>query len=145
MRRSFIASALALGATAAGFAGPAGADPNSDVIALVCDNGQSYEVAVAGGGDFTPAHDLASTGMLVPVAFGEFTGTITGPDGVVIETFTEPAYAKGQSGKNKSLVTCTFSFEFVNEGPDADPELPVGAIFEGSGSVSGFLTPARTR
>lgn len=146
MRRNyFVMPALALGALSAVLVGPAGADPKKgEVVPLECDNGQSYEAVVSpGNGNFTPAHDMAGTGTFVPVGFGEFTGTITGPDGAPIGSFTDPPVAKGQSAKNRSVLTCTFSFIFVNDG--SDPTSPIGTTFEGSGSVTGFLTPANKK
>lgn len=142
MRRSIILSSLALGALSAVVAGPAGADPKSDeTIPVECDNGQSYEVVVNGNGHFTPAHIVGDLGTFVPVAFGEFTGTVTSSTGEVLATFTEPAVAKGQSGKNRDLFNCTYSFVEVSDG--SDPEFPAGSVFTGGGSVTGFLTPAR--
>jgi len=141
MRRSIIVSSLALGALSAIAVGPAGADPQKgDVIPLECENGQSYEVVTNGNGEFTPAHDVASNGTFVPVSFGEFTGTVTSSSGEVLETFTEPPVFKGQSARNRSELTCTFSFHVVSDG--SDPDFPLGATFDGSGSVTGFVTPA---
>ena len=53
----------------------------TEVIPLTCDNGQTYNVAVNGNGDFTPARIIGSTGVLIPVSFGVFTLTATAPDG----------------------------------------------------------------
>ena len=93
----------------------------------MCDNGRTYIVTVNGNGEFTPARDTQSTVVLVPLAFGDFTGTVTYPDGST-ETISEPGIAKGQSGKRKTdTVTCT---------GDED-----GVHFEAGGSVTGFVTP----
>ncbi len=128
-----VAAGLAVGVAAA----PASADPRKgEIIPLACDNGQSYTIAVNGNGEFTPGHDTDSTSVLVPVAFGAFTGTVTDAEGNVAETFSEPGAAKGQSGKNaKNTVTCTFSFSetFTEDGETF--------TFTGGGTVTGFITP----
>ncbi len=131
------AGGLLLGLAAA----PANADPRKgELIPLDCDNGRSYTIAVNGNGEFTPGHDVNSTSMLVPVAFGAFTGTVTDSQGNVVETFTEPGAAKGRSAKNtKNTVTCTFEFN------DTFEENGETFTFSGSGSVTGFITPRRGR
>lgn len=119
--------------------GPASADPQQEVVPLVCDDGMTYDVAVAGNGAFTPAHDTASTRMFVPTAFGEFHGVVTDSEGTVLVEFTEPPAMKGRSSKPRATsIECTFTFS----GEEVDPEF--GLIhFEGTGSVIGFTTPAR--
>ncbi|MEJ7584942.1 MAG: hypothetical protein WKF43_12880, partial [Acidimicrobiales bacterium] len=90
--------------------GAAAADPvnakNAFFVELECENGQTHEVVVNGNGDYTPAHILGSTGVLVPFAFGEFTGTVTFPDGTT-ETFTEPGSSKAAASRQRGLVNCT--------------------------------------
>lgn len=68
-----------------------------------------------------------------------FTGTLTDADGNVIDTFTEPPAARGQSSRApREYITCTFSFSETFEDPD------LGLLtFEGTGTVTGFATPAR--
>ncbi len=123
----------ALMVTSLPVAGPAAAKEGFPVT-LVCDNGQIYDVVVVpGNGEFTPAKDQDSRLVLIPVAFGPFTGTVRDPDGNVVETFTEPGSVKG-SGKQKSDATCTFEFSGVSDGSDPD-FFPEGFSFEGSGSV----------
>jgi hypothetical protein len=118
-----------------GTAGPAVADPKGEIIPVDCD-GTTYMVAVSGNGQFTPGHDTSSTAMLIPVSFGDFTGTITDEEGNVLDTFVEPGGAKGPA-KNAE-VNCTFSFTETFE----DPELGT-LTFTGSGSAQGFITPRR--
>jgi hypothetical protein len=126
------AAAILIGANVAN------ADPKGEVIPLACDNGLAINVAVSGNGSWTPGHDKDSTAMLTPVSFGEFTGTITDKKGNVVETFTDPPAARGQSTKApRNYITCTFTFSYTFE----DPELGLLTI-EGSGSVTGFVTPA---
>lgn len=136
MRARRMAGLLATGGLILGFAaGPAVADPmKGEVIPLDCDNGESYTVVVNGNGAFTPAHDTDSNSMLVPVEFGEFTGTVTDAQGNVVDSFTEPGLPKGQSAKGKkTLVTCEFEFSGTED----------GLTFTGSGTVIGFITPAK--
>ena len=125
----------ALGCASTLLAGIAGADPTrGEAVPLVCDNGQTYLVAVNGNGEFTPGHDTESTTTFVPVSFGTFTGTLRDPSGNVVETFSEPGASKGRSAKGvKDPVTCTFSFTEVSDG--SDPHFPAGYTFSGSGSV----------
>jgi hypothetical protein len=125
----------AMGVASALCAGTAGADPKSgEVFPLDCDNGETYTVVVKGNGEFTPGHDLDSTTVLVPVSFGEFTGTVTDPDGNVVDTITEPEAAKGESAEGlEDPVTCTFSTSFEDD----------GLTFTFSGSVVGRVTPGR--
>ena len=125
-------------ATRGSGAGAASADPKGEVVPLVCDNGSTYEVAVMGNGPFTPGHDLASTSVLVPTAFGEFHGTVTDSAGNVIDEFTAPAMTKGSSGDQARATTtsCTFTVTDTFE----DPELGL-LTFTGTGSVTGFVTP----
>jgi hypothetical protein len=131
---------VGLATAAAILIGPnvANADPKGEVVPLVCDNGLAIDVAVSGNGLWTPGHDTDSTAMLIPVSFGEFTGTITDEEGNVVETFTDPPATRGQSTKApRDYITCTFTFSDTFE----DPELGL-LTFEGSGSVTGFVTPA---
>ena len=126
-----VAAATAMAALAAA---PAFGAPARETIPLECDNGNSYVVEVNGDGEFTPARDTASNSVFVPLSFGEFTGTITYPDGTVENLPPEPGIAKGKgnAGKNATnLVTCTFSFSGEED----------GVLFEGGGSVTGFITP----
>lgn len=128
-----VAAGLALGVAAA----PAGADPKGDTFALECDDGQTYNVVANGNGNFTPAHDSASTTVFIPLAFGDFTGTITDSQGNVEQLPPDPGIAKGKSGKNaKNTMDCTFSFSetFTDEQGET-------FTFNGSGSVTGYATP----
>ena len=138
-RSALLVAGVAL-ATTLGSASAASADPKGEVVPLVCDNGNTYQAAVNGNGAFTPAHDLASTSMLVPTSFGEFHGTLTDSDGNVIEEFVDPPTTKGNSGKRARATTtsCTFSFTESFDDPDLGP-----VTFSAEGSVTGFVTPVR--
>jgi hypothetical protein len=143
MRHSSLAVAAAAGALATlGLASPATADPGnaSDAIVLVCDNGHTYNATVAGNGAFTPAHDLGSNSILVPTAFGEIHGTVTDAGGAVLAEFTDAPTTKGKSTKARATsTTCTFSFSQTG----FDEEFGQVVTFSLSGSVTGFVTPAR--
>jgi hypothetical protein len=130
---------LALVAAAA----PAGADPvnapNATRVPISCDNGNTYDAVVNGEGDFAPAHDTNSTKVLVPLSFGEFTGTITDANGGVVDSFTDPAMTKGKASKKqrRTQTSCTYTFSGTFEDPD------LGTLtFAGTGDVTGFVTPA---
>jgi hypothetical protein len=120
--------------------GAAGADPKGGGTHLTCD-GASYEVVVAGNGNWTPAHDTDSNTVFVPTWFGDFHGTVRDDAGnVVDEFFEEGDFPKGQSAKNKGdILECTFSFTEVSDG--SDPEFPEGFTFTGEGEVRVFATP----
>lgn len=138
--RIVLAGAAAGCLAALAIAAPAGADPSKDpAIPIVCDNGHTYEVTVNGNGEFTPAHDTASNMVLVPTSFGDFHFVVTDSDGNVIEEETDPGLTKGHAQKSRrTAISCTFSFHEEFEDPD------LGTLtFEGSGSVTGFTTPAR--
>lgn len=125
--------AVAAGMTVLGAGGIAAADPKGELITVACDNGVTYEIAVAGNGQFTPGHDVASTSMLVPTAFGEITITATDPEGNVT-TETIPPVSKGSSSKSRATtVSCTFHEEGSED----------GFTFVVDGSVTGFITPVR--
>jgi hypothetical protein len=140
-RSALTVAGLAVAATL-GTAGVASADPSKgDVgVPVVCDNGITYAVAVNGNGNFTPAHDMASTTVLVPTSFGEFHGTITDSDGNVIDSFTDPPMTKGNSGAHARATTTSCVYTITNTFEDPD----LGTLtFTGGGVVTGFVTPVR--
>ncbi len=142
-----VLNTAAVAALSAGlWAAPVGADPvnspNSDIVPVTCDNGQTYHVVLSGGGEFTPGHIVGSNAVFVPVAFSEITVTAL-PSGFT--TVVEPSSTKGQSGKKKDLTTCSFEFTFP-VGPEEAEEfgLPADTTeVRGVGTVTGFITPAR--
>jgi len=138
--RALGGAAVVAGVLASGV-GAAGADPKGGVTHLTCEDGTSYEVVVAGNGNWTPAHDSNSNTIFVPTWFGDFHGTVRDADGNVVEDFVEEGdVPKGQSAKNKGdILACTFSFTEVSDG--SDPEFPEGFTFTGVGEVRGFATP----
>jgi hypothetical protein len=111
--------ALAQGATA---------DPitakNAFTFTATCD-GQQVQFVVIGGGDFTPAHVVGSTTVLIPEVF-DITFTFTPPGGPTeTETFTA-AKANPQGD-----ITCNINVS------ETAPE----GTFTVVGTVSGFFTP----
>ncbi len=120
--------ACSMAVTSAGSAAPKNA-PESLTVTIVCPSG-TYVAVVNGNGEFTPAHSLDSNTVLIPIAFGEFTGTFTDANGVTT-TETEPPSAKGSAvPANGRIQDCTYSF--LQSFPD-------GSSFAGSGSVTGFI------
>lgn len=128
--------ALTLGSQA-----PSSADPKrGDAVNLTCGS-TVYAVHVApGNGDWTPALVDAGHQVLIPHAFGPFTGTVYDDKGVQVDTFTDPASVQG-SGKQKNDVSCSFTFNEVSDG--SDPEFPAGYRFTGTGSVTGQIAGRR--
>ncbi|WP_297777021.1 hypothetical protein [Mycobacterium sp.] len=116
---------------------PAHADPmnakNALPIQVSCDNGHTYDAVANGNGAWTPAHDLNSQAILVPVSFGEVTFTVYDPAGNIIDQETSPPTAKpGASAHNKHATTgCDFAGAVT---------APDGSSFSISGSVVGFVT-----
>ena len=139
MTRVLGGAAVVAGVVGSGV-GAAGADPQGGVTELTCD-GTSYEVVVAGNGNWTPAHDTDSNVVFVPTWFGDFHGTVLDPEGNVVEEFVDEGdFPKGQSAKHKGdILECTFRFTEVSDG--SDPEFPEGFTFIGEGEVRGFATP----
>lgn len=140
MRAAVTTTAVLAGAVAAALAlpGAATADPTKgDALDLVCGS-RTLSVQISpGNGDYTPAHVVGTNEVLIPHAFGAFTGTVYDGTGAVVDSFTEPGETKG-SGKQKTDITCIYSFDEVSDG--SDPEFPAGYRFVGSGSVTGKLT-----
>ena len=109
----------------------AGADPsnakNSTLLHAVC-SGKTVNVVVNGNGEFTPAHDLASTAVFIPTAFNvTFTFTPTGGSPEVEQDTSSKA------GPIKNTITCTIPLQTVFSGPPGTATI--------QGSVTGFWTP----
>ena len=137
LQRGATAGLLTIGMLVAAPAGTAVADPKGETFRLVCGNGKTYTVVTPpGNGNWTPAHDVNSNTVLVPVAFGEFTGTVF-LNGQELFSFTEAGETKG-SGKQRKVTTCTFTFEDVLTAEEAAEEgltEPGTYSFRGSGTV----------
>jgi hypothetical protein len=133
-------AALVVGGTTTATAAP----PERDAIPLVCDDGNTYEVVVNGNGAFTPGNLLASTRVIVPIAFGEVAFVAVTPSGDVVENIQPPSEKGGGNVAEhnpQSTVTCSFTFTDTlteeQDGLPADTEITI------SGEVTGFLTGPR--
>jgi hypothetical protein len=133
-----IASLLAIAAVAgavtsgAALAAPANA-PNAIVATLDCGGAGVFDVVVNGNGEWTPGHLLAGNGVVVPLSFGEETGTVRDPEGTVVDQFTEPATTKGRArARGRERVSCTYSATFTED----------GFTITVTGSVTGFMSSA---
>lgn len=103
-----------------------GADPKPLIAVQLNCGGEIFDVSVAGNGDWTPAHDLNSTLVGVPIAFGEFNGVFTPAVGEP-EEFTEPPFAKPNPPKTRNLlIDCTYTIS---------GDISDGTV-EGAGSVT---------
>jgi hypothetical protein len=117
-------------------AGVAAADPvnapKSAPITITCGN-TIYHAVVNGNGAWSPAHDLNSTSILIPVSFGVETDVFTDPGGTAHPS-TLPARTKGSSAPNGgTLLACSYHLGF---------SFPDGSSFTADGTVTGFVTPA---
>jgi len=104
-------------------------DPNLSITLNCPGTALDGPVVTAGGGNstWTPAF-RGSKVVLVPVAFGAFTGTATGPDGSF--PINDPPIAQGANkGGNHPLISCTYHI-VGTDGPFS---------FVGDGSVSAFV------
>ena len=132
LRRGAIAALVAV--TMAVSVQVASADPtnskNSLVVTAVC-GGEQVQVSVNGNGNFTPAHFLDSTSVFVPTAL-DVTFSFT-PTGGETETMTQNVE---KTGSHANEITCDIPEElntFTNP----------GGTFSLSGTVTGFITPAK--
>jgi hypothetical protein len=132
MHRRLLIVAACVVFVAAIIAPGAGADPtnakNATRLFAMC-GGQKVDVVVIGNGEFTPAHDLASTSVFIPTAF-DTTFTFTPSGG------GEPVPEPDMSAKSAPLantVTCDIPLQTIFSGPEG-----TGTI---QGSVTGFFTP----
>ncbi len=133
LRLGFLLLAMVVAGSAAGVAAadPSNA-PRSAPITVICGN-TTYQAVVNGNGAWTPAHDLNSNGILIPVAFGVETDVFTDPTGTVT-TSTSPARAKGSSSPNGApLLNCSYHLAL---------SFPDGSSVTVDGTVTGFITPA---
>ncbi|NNF55292.1 MAG: hypothetical protein HKN03_12740 [Acidimicrobiales bacterium] len=113
----------------------AGADPKPGLEVILNCDGEIVYVSVAGNGRWTPAHDLNSTLVGVPIAFGEFNGIFTPTDGSPVEEFTDPPFAKPNAPRSRNQ---TFDCTYTVEGSFPD------GTFSGNGSVT-LIVPSSVR
>ena len=132
MRLKFaVAAILALSVTAL-TAGTASADPLKALpVTLDCGSGPISTVA-NGNGAFTPAHDVNSTVVFIPLQFGPQTVVFTDPEGNTT-TDSFPGFPpKGSADPSgRTILDCTFHVDVF--GPDGE-HLVV------DGEVTGFFT-----
>jgi hypothetical protein len=120
----------------AAVAGPINAQsPNSFVVTLDCDNRDSFDAIVVGA-DWSPGHVIGQLGVFHVLAFPTFVGTVTDPEGNVVEQVSEPARFRGQGNVPASatdVTTCSFEVEF-HEG---------GFTITVLGTVTGYITGSK--
>lgn len=151
--RAAVALTASVGLSAAVVAN-ASADPtnakNASPISIGCDNNQSYSAVVNGGHGshqtFNPAHDINSTSVLVPTAFGAATITLTNSSNqVVVDTQTVPGSTKGNSQGGGTPLNCTYALSFTFTSPSSftlpdGTVVPPGTYTQSiSGTVTGFI------
>ena len=129
--RLTIAAALTLPLAAAAVVPASAAPARAGLVTVQCGS-TLYQTWVNGNGAFTPAHDLGSTSTLVPLAFGPSTFTLTDPNGVVVDSGTDPGAAKGRSANAAGAQWCSYWLS----GTDGD-----GFTFSVTGTVLGKVTP----
>lgn len=118
-------------AVASAAADPSGAK-NSVAVTITCGN-TTYDAIANGNGAWTPAHDLNSNSILIPIAFGTETDVFT-PTGGSPETTFSPPRAKGSASPNgQPQINCSYTV-----GPITIPGV---GTFEAFGTVTGFVTP----
>lgn len=143
MKRKFaIAGVLALVGVGLSTA-TAGADPKPGLeLLLTCPQPgpgtRTFPVSVAGNGAWVPVHDLGTTLVGVPIAFGVFSGTFT-PTGGSAVAFSEPGFAKPRTPATRNfIIECSYTIK----GPAANVPGWSGpdGVVEGAGTVK-FMLP----
>jgi hypothetical protein len=132
MRRFITVGLMAAGLMVAATV-PSIAAGNKAVISLTCGGGATYEITIAGNGNWQTARDNDSTLVFHPTAFGESTHTFYPADGSDPQVETDTAHefqAQAQAHNGQPTVECTYHAEFVfPEGTEVD-----------QGPVSGYTT-----
>jgi len=127
------AGALALVGASVALASPAMADPvkGGAVIPLTCSDGTAYNVAVNGSGAFSPAHDIASTKLFIPVSFPSSLVTVTDTEtGEILDQFFDEemvATKHANKGQGEPL-GCYYEASFVDE-EEGVTYIVVGNVF----------------
>jgi len=130
---AFAIAAVTVGPVAAAHADPSNLDALP--ITVTCDNGVSYHAVTNGNGNWTPAHDLNSQSVVVPVEFGTQTFSVYDADGNLIDQEIQGPSAKPGALAGNKHATLLCDFGGAVDGPD-------GMKFVLSGSVLGFMTPS---
>ncbi len=127
-----IASLGAALAAGTAVAGPVNA-PDAIQFTVECGEAGTFQVVGNGNGQFTPAHDLNSNRVLIPVAFGPITFTVRDAEGNVIfeETEAEAAKGNGTVPPGRTPASCSFSASFPT---------PEGDTATLTGTATGFIS-----
>jgi hypothetical protein len=138
-----LASGLAVAVLGAGLAaGAAAADPvnapHAQQVAVDCGEAGTFEVVTNGNGEFTPAHDLNSNKVLIPISFGTSTITVRDAEGDVVFEGTEAGRSKGHARvpKGRTAIECTYTLSFPAE---------EGNTATVTGTVTGFVSGRKSR
>jgi hypothetical protein len=134
--RPKFARAVILGLFVTAFAaGTASADPagakSSLPVTANCGSG-TINLVVNGNGNFTPALDLNSTNVFIPLQFGPSTGVFTDPTGTEFPISDPASPPKGSANPSgRTIVDCAYHINasFLD-----------GSSLVVDGSVSGFFT-----
>jgi hypothetical protein len=110
---AILGAALAAGAATAA---PVNA-PNATPITIDCGPGGTFDAITNGNGEFTPAHDLDSRRVLIPVSLGPTTFTARDAEGNVVFEETDPTVnTKGRAApRGRTLLHCSFTLSFPAE------------------------------
>jgi hypothetical protein len=128
-----VLSVFALAGVSAGAAlADPGNAPKSAPITIICGN-TIYDAVANGNGNWTPAHDLNSTSVLIPVAFGVERDVFTDPSGNQTISFSPPRTKGSANPHGAPLINCSYHLAL---------SFPDGSSFVADGTVTGFVTPA---
>jgi hypothetical protein len=126
-----LAATLALSVTALA-AGTANADPLKRLPVTLDCGGGSLHMVTNGSGEFTPAHDVDSNSVFIPLQFGTETDVFTDPAGNTTTTTNPPSPPKGSANPaGRTILDCTFHVDI--RGPD-------GGHLVVDGEVTGFFS-----
>lgn len=132
-----LAVALAGAAATAGAASAAPVNaPRATPITIDCGSAGTFEAVTVGNGEFTPAHDVNSNRVLIPVSLGPTTFTGRDAEGnVVFEETDTTVRTKGHAApRGRTLLRCAFTLTFP---------LEEGGTATVTGSAIGFLSGRR--
>jgi hypothetical protein len=106
--------------------------PNSVPITITCGD-TIYHAVANGNGNWTPAHDLNSNSVLIPIAFGVERDVFTDPSGNQTVSFSPPRAKGSANPQGAPLINCSYHLGL---------SFPDGSSFVADGTVTGFVTPA---